>query len=88
MLMVTRVDGPNATEGVNTIDLPCELQRPGTLGWRRGRGVFPPIGAEKLMVIGEAPSTSVLDVAGTTSVTCIGRTAAAAPWPPALCVTA
>lgn len=72
------------TDGVNTIEEPSILQRPGTLGWSVGRGEFAATGSEKLIVIGEAPSTPVLAVAGAIHVRRIGPVASGTPDPNAL----
>jgi hypothetical protein len=63
---------------VNTIVSPTTPQLPETLGLRTGAGEFGATGAENATVIGEAPSTPVILLAGLIDDTCIGPDAVGA----------
>jgi hypothetical protein len=59
MLTVTLVAGPNATDGMKISEWPSAVQVPATAGSSVGFGVLSDISAEKVTVIGAAPSTPV-----------------------------
>ena len=63
---------------MKTIESPATPQLPETAGFSTGAGEFGATGAENVTVIGRAPSTPVVLLAGLIVVTCIGPVAAGA----------
>jgi hypothetical protein len=67
------------------MELPSALQLPATDGLSVGDGEFGATGAEKLIVIGSAPSTPVVLLAGVIEVRCMGPAGTELfPIPPAV----